>query len=279
MSDNGAGTSLEGRVALVTGSASGIGAASAAELAARGAKVAVADINDAGAGATVGAIEKRGGVAMAIHLDVSEEESWLAAMAEVDGAWGNLGVLHNNAAAIALQASGADVDIARGEVGVWDSALAVNLRGVMLGCKHAIPRMVAGGGGVIINTSSTSALWGGATAPAYAASKSGIVSVTQHVASRYGRDRIRCVAIAPGLIVTENSPAPQWFVQTLLRQQCLPQTGRPQDIANAVAFLASDDASFITGVLIPVDAGQTCHRPWLADELEHEDAVRASEGG
>jgi len=268
---------LDGRVAMVTGSASGIGAASAIKLAEEGANVAVCDIDDAGATRTVSAIEKGGGAAMGVHLDVSSEEQWVAAISATTGAWGGLDILHNNAAAIGPDSHARDVAIVQGEVEVWDKTNAVNLRGVMLGCKHGIPPLIDRGGGVIINMSSTSALWGGSTAPAYAASKSGIVSITQHVAARYGRDGVRCIAIAPGLIVTDNSPAPRYFIDMLLRQQCLRQTGRPKDIANVVAFLASDDASFITGVLIPVDAGQSCHRPWLADELEHEDrnAARA----
>jgi len=261
---------LHDRVAIVTGAASGIGAACAAELAARGAKVGVADIDEAGARGIASAIQSSGGVAEAIMLDVSDENQWAAAISKVTGAWGGLHILHNNAAAVGDDVLRGDTAIVTGQVDIWDKVNAVNLRGVMLGCKHAIPTMIEQGTGVIINSSSTSGMWGGATAVAYAASKSGIVSVTQHVASRYGHQGIRCVAIAPGMIINEHSSAPSWFVQMVRRHQCLTQAGSPQDIANVVAFLGSDDASFLTGVLIPVDGGLSCHRPWLAEELEHE---------
>jgi NAD(P)-dependent dehydrogenase (short-subunit alcohol dehydrogenase family) len=267
---------LNDRVAIVTGAASGIGAASAVALAAQGAKVGVADIDETGAHRVATAIQQAGGIAEAIVLDVKDEAAWVAAVSRVIATWGSLHILHNNAAAVGVETLRGDTAIVTGQVEIWDRVYEVNLRGVMLGCKHSIPPMIEQGGGVIINTSSISAMWGGATSVAYAASKSGIVSVTQHVASRYGAQGIRCVALAPGLIISDNSPASDQFVHMVRRHQCLSQAGRSEDIANAVAFLASEDASFITGVLIPVDGGLTCHRPWLAEELEGELGLGAS---
>jgi NAD(P)-dependent dehydrogenase (short-subunit alcohol dehydrogenase family) len=242
--------SLHDKVAIVTGAATGIGSATAKRLAADGVAV--------------------GGTASQAHTDVSDERSVVQLFADTVARYGGVDIVHNNAAAVGADVHGRDVAIADGKVEVWDRTLAVNLRGVMLGCKHAIPLMLERGGGVIINTSSTSALGGGPSAVAYAASKSAIVAVTQHVAARYGKEGIRCVAIAPGLIVTEDvekNISSSWR-HIMLRQQCTQHVGRPDDIANAVAFLVSDQAEFITGVLIPVDGGQMCHRPSLADELE-----------
>lgn len=261
---------LDRRVAVVTGSATGIGAATAVRLAADGASVVLADVNEQGAQQTVDAITRAGGTAVYLRTDVSDETSVANTFAATEERFGRVDILHNNAAAISPEVQGRDEAIADGDVDVWDRTYAVNLRGVMLGCKHAIPRMLARGGGVIVNTSSTSALQGGPRSVAYAASKAGVIAVTQHVASRYGKEGIRCVAIAPGLIVTDHveQKVPQAWRAVMHRQQCTEHVGRPDDIANAVSFLVSDEAAFITGVLIPVDGGQTCHRATLADELE-----------
>jgi len=261
---------LAGKVAIVTGSATGIGSATAKRLAADGASVVVADLNDLDAHETVEQIRRDGGAAVAQHVDVSEESSVIDMIDRAVSEYGRLDILHNNAAALGDDGQRADVAITGGRIEVWDRILAVNLRGVMLGCKHAIPKMTAGGGGVIVNTSSTAAMAGGPAAVAYSASKSAIFSVTQHVASRYGRQGIRCVAVAPGLIVTphvERNIDPRWK-HVMMRQQCTDHIGRPADIADVVAFLVSDDARFVTGVLIPVDGGQTCHRPSFADEID-----------
>lgn len=257
------------RVAIVTGAGSGIGAATAITLAADGAQVVVADLDATAAAATVEKILAAGGEAIAHEADVSDEQAVSDTVDAAITTFGRLDILHNNAADLGPMHL-RDTKITDGEVEVWDRTLAVNLRGVMLGCKYAIPRMIDHGGGVIVNTSSEAALWAGPARVAYAASKSAIHAVTCHVAARYGRDGIRCLAVVPGLIVNENTPASSWFVDTKVRHQAIDRTGTPQDIANVVAFLASDAAGFMTGVAIPVDGGSGISRSTFADELDHE---------
>jgi NAD(P)-dependent dehydrogenase (short-subunit alcohol dehydrogenase family) len=183
--------------------------------------------------------------------------------------YGGLDVLHNNAAALGPDVHGRDTQIVDAQVEVWDKTMAVNLRGVMLGCKYAIPRMIERGGGVIVNTSSTAALAAGPAAAAYAASKAAIISLTRHVAARYGRDGIRCIAIAPGHIVNPRTAAAPWFTAMMRPHQPVPRQGVPQDIANGVAFLVSEEASFISGILLPIDGAHGAARPTFATEMEH----------
>jgi NAD(P)-dependent dehydrogenase (short-subunit alcohol dehydrogenase family) len=143
----------------------------------------------------------------------------------------------------------------------------INLRGTMLACRAAIPRMRARGGGSIINMSSGSGLTGALAPTAYGVSKAGIITLTQYVATQHGKEGIRCNAIAPGLIVTEaaSSYASGPFGEMMLRHHLTPRLGTPGDIAAAVAFLASDEAAFITGQLISVDGGLLAHAPYHAD--------------
>ena len=160
-----------------------------------------------------------------------------------------------------------DVDVAAIDLEVWERTLAVNLRGVMLGCKHAIPRMLERGGGSIINTSSGSAELGDLTNPAYAISKGGVNTLTLYVATQYGKQGIRCNAIAPGLILSnpiENFGGER-YVAMLEEHHLTPRVGQPDDIANAVIFLSSDESSFITGQILRVDGGILSHAPPVAD--------------
>jgi NAD(P)-dependent dehydrogenase (short-subunit alcohol dehydrogenase family) len=261
---------LDGRVAIVTGAATGIGAATASRLAADGAAVVIGDVILEAAQQVVASIVEDGGVASARFTDVSDEAMVAELVTTTVERHGRLDILHNNAAAVGADVHGRDLEITEGSAQVWDRTLAVDLRGVMLGCKHAIPHMVSAGGGVIINTSSSAAIAVGPRAVAYAAAKSGVITVTQHVAARYGRLGIRAVAIAPGLVLTPEAEAsmPGPWLSALRRQQCVTRAGRPQDVANLVSFLVSDEAAFITGVLVPIDGGANSHRGSLPDELD-----------
>jgi NAD(P)-dependent dehydrogenase (short-subunit alcohol dehydrogenase family) len=159
------------------------------------------------------------------------------------------------------------MDVAKLDVEVWDRTMAVNLRGVMLGCKHAIPHMLSRGRGAIVNTSSGSSQRGDLTIPAYAASKGGVDTLTLYVAAQYGKRGIRCNAIAPGLILThpvENFGGDH-YVRMLEEHHLTPRVGRSEDIAEAVLFLVSDAAEFITGQILNVDGGITSHAPPVAD--------------
>jgi len=257
------GGKLEQRVAIVTGAASGIGRATAFALAAEGAAVLVADVDDAGARAVAEEIARRGGRASAQRTDVADERSVAAMIAAAVERYGGLDVLHNNAAAVDPALLSRDGEVAAMEVEVWDRTFAVNLRGPMLGCKHAIPRMLERGRGAIVNTSSAAGWAGDLTRSAYGASKAALESLTRYVATQYGKRGIRCNAIAPGVIATPalaaNVPREQLAVYE--RTALTPRLGVPEDIAAAVVFLVSDDGAFVTGQTLRVDGGLLVHHP------------------
>ena len=260
---------LAGKVAIVTGAASGIGRATALALAAEGAKVVVADLAGDGAERVAREIAAAGGRAVAVQADVGVEASVVAMIEAAEKAFGGLDVLHNNAAATEPALLGGDLELTAMDVAVWDRTLAINLRGPMLGCKHAIPRMLARGGGSIVNTSSASGLTGDLVRAAYGASKAGLDSLTRYVATQYGKRGIRCNSIAPGVIATPALAAnvPQAQIDVYERNHLTPRLGKPEDIAKAVVFLASDDAAFITGQTISVDGGLLAHHPAFSDFL------------
>ncbi len=258
---------LRDRVAIVTGAASGIGRASALRLSAEGAAIAIGDLDLKGAEVVVAEIEAAGGRGIALETDVSDESAFRNLIAAAVEAFGRLDILHNNAAALGSTSIGGDNSIESLEVDVWDRTMAINTRSVMLGCKHAIPKMLEIGGGSIINTSSGAALLGGLTGTAYAASKAAVNCLTQYVATQYGKRGIRCNAILPGLIMTPAvaTSMSQATVDMILDHHMTAEAGRPEDIAAMVAFLASDESRYVTGQLLRVDGGITSHAPTLAD--------------
>jgi len=257
---------VSGKVAIVTGSASGIGRVSAETLAREGARVVIADIDSEGAQAVADSIVEEGGQAIAIHVDVGEESQIISMVAATMQAFGALHVLHNNAAITSPDHQRRDGNLLDLDVEVWDETLRVDLRGPMLGCKHAIPRMIESGGGSIINTTSNSALAGDLSLTAYAAAKGGLNTLTLSVATAFGKQGIRCNAVSPAHIespsLASNVPAE---VVEMLRSQCLtPDLGKPQDVANLVLFLASEESSFVTGQILRVDGGALSHLAHVA---------------
>lgn len=261
---------LQGKVAIVTGAASGIGAETATRLAREGAAVVVADIDFAKAEQHAAAIAQAGGSVAAVRVDLGEEQSIGDMIAFAVDRFGGLDILDNNAADTRLSAT-RDGGVEHTETEVWDALMRINLRGTMLACKFAIPRMRARGGGSIINMSSGSGLTGALAPTAYGVSKAGIITLTQYVATQHGKEGIRCNAIAPGLIVTPataSSYATGPFGEMMLRHHLTPRLGTPADIASMVAFLASDEAGFITGQVICVDGGLLAHAPYHADMLQ-----------
>ena len=258
---------LAGKVAIVTGAGSGIGEACAKRLAEEKVNVVVADKNESTANAVAVAIERAGGSAIPLKVDIAVESEIESMIAETVKHFGKLDILHNNAAATGTDVIGHDIAIAGAESWVWDVTMTVNIRGVMLGCKYALRQMLPRKSGVIINTSSAASILGDLGRPAYAASKAAVDSITQNVATCYGKEGIRCVGISPGPIIT---PAMKGlFTDEILnlyrRHLTLARTGVAEDIAGALAYLVSDDASFITGQTIQVDGGMTCHAPWFAE--------------
>jgi NAD(P)-dependent dehydrogenase (short-subunit alcohol dehydrogenase family) len=255
---------LAGKVAVVTGGAGGIGVATVAALANAGASVVVADVAGAPIAAVVDDLSARGLPVAGLVVDVSSEESVRELVRFAVDTFGGLDVLDNNAALTAAIAR--DRDVVTMPVELWDRVMAVNLRGPMLLCKHAVPVMIARGGGSIINIASGQGLSGDRTMVAYGSSKGGLVALTRFVAAAYGEHGIRCNAVAPGLIKTAaldaDMPAP---VQEAIRKNNLvPRLGNPDDVAQIVTFLASPAASFITGQVISVDGGFLAHLPTMA---------------
>jgi NAD(P)-dependent dehydrogenase (short-subunit alcohol dehydrogenase family) len=257
------GRDFEGKVAVVTGAASGIGECSAHTLAGRGASVVVADRNVAGAETVAKAIIEAGGMAEPFEVDISLEEQVRSLMAFAVDRFGGLDVVHNNAADTSAEVIGRDFDVATMTVDVWDRTMAVNLRGTMLGCKHALPRLIERGGGVIVNTSSDAALAGDLSRTAYGASKGGINALTMYVATQYGRQAIRCNAVSPGLVMTPSADRNLTGEDRDIfrRNHLSARFGRPEDIANLVAFIASDEGSFVNGQIICADGGMLAHTP------------------
>jgi NAD(P)-dependent dehydrogenase (short-subunit alcohol dehydrogenase family) len=262
---------LAGRVAIITGAASGIGATTAETFAREGCSVIVADINGDGADAQAEKIRAEGGEACAVQFSLDEPESIRALIARTVSIYGGLDVLHNNASATHLSVS-RDSDLEHLDLDVWDALIRANLRGTMLATKYAVPEMRRRGKGSIINTSSGASMAGGSSFTSYGVSKAGINALTMYVAVQHGKESIRCNAIAPGLIVTPNTESTYAAAggpgDLMLRHHLTPRLGRPEDVANLALFLASDEAEFITGQVICVDGGIGAVQAFNADMVD-----------
>jgi NAD(P)-dependent dehydrogenase (short-subunit alcohol dehydrogenase family) len=249
-------------VAVVTGAGGVVGRATARRLAAEGAAVVAADTRADAAGETAHLVRAAGGDSLAVTVDVSDEDSMVALIVRTVERFGRLDVFHNNAALMSTEEPDDDlVDLA---VSVWDAKMAVNVRGVMLGCKHAVPAMrTTGDGGSIVNMASVSGLVGVDRNAAYGSSKAAVIGLTRYVATMYGQDGIRCNAIAPGLVESEDmrDRLTSRQLAEYAAERLLPWAATPDDVAGVVAFLASEEARCITGQTIVVDSGTTAHRP------------------
>lgn len=261
---------LKDKVAIVTGSGANIGEACVKAMAAEGASVVVADINREGAERVAGEINANGGRAMARYVDLLDENSVKNLVKDTLEHFGRIDILHNNAANTQAAQMAADAGITDLECSVWDAAFAVNARGTMLMTKHCVPAMIEAGGGSIINTSSGVSILGDIFTPAYSASKGAVNSFTRNTATQYGKKNIRCNALLPGLILTDlsRSMVPEEQLAMLEKHTLLPRLGNPDDIARMVVFLASDEASFVTGQILAVDGGISTHQPFVGDVLE-----------
>ncbi len=244
---------LDNKVALITGAASGMGASMARIFAAEGAKVVAADVLEVEGNAVVADIIRANGAARFQRLDVSSEKEWNEAVNATGAAYGRLDILVNNAG---LSGS-AVADLF--DTAAWDRLMTVNARGVFLGMKFAIPVMKAQGGGSIVNISSISGITGQHHVHVgYNASKGAVRTLTKAAAVQHGADNIRINSVHPGLMPPMRSSGrtadPEVRAQ-MLRQVPLGRAGRPEEVAYAVLFLASDEASYITGAELWVDGG------------------------
>ena len=255
---------LDGKIAIITGAASGIGEATARRVAAEGARTVVADLDAAGAKRVAGEIADAGGDSTAVQVDLGDPESVRAMVRTAVASYGGLDILHNNAAATRLAAT-RDLPVSAADPGVWDETMRVNLRGAMVAIQAGVPHMIARGGGSVINTASGAGLTGDLRNPAYGASKAAVVSLTRYVATEFGKQGIRCNAISPGFIVIPGKPGRDAVAETMLRHHLTPRLGAPDDVAALVVFLASDESEFITGQNICVDGGLLAHQPFVAD--------------
>jgi NAD(P)-dependent dehydrogenase (short-subunit alcohol dehydrogenase family) len=252
---------LQGKVAIVTGGAGGIGAATARAMASEGASVVIVDIDAARAEQVAQGIAASNGTAFSVSADLSEETGVEAAIRATVTRYGRLDVLHNNAAMTDSDFLSRDTQVTDLSLEVWERTMAVNLRSQMLMCKHAIPDMVRDGGGSIINMSSGASLKGDRTRTAYGVSKAGVNTLTMYVAASHGKQGVRANTIVPGLIVTDAVRAhlTDRMLAGLGRATLTPYVGEPEDVANLVVFLASDESRYITGQMIAIDGGMSAH--------------------
>src|SRR3954453_7198929 len=246
---------LDGKVAIITGAGSGIGEATARLMAREGASGVVAAIDGSAAERVAGEL----GSAVVAEVDVSDESGVVRMVETAVESFGGLDVLHNNASDASTNA--VDTDIVTLDMAVFDRLVAVNLKGMFMGCKHAIPHMLARGGGSIVNTASIDGFVGPGVRAAYGASKAGVVLLTKSVASQYGTRGIRCNAVAPGLTLTPGAVdnATPEYIEASLALYPMPRLCAPEDVANAVLFLASDEAAYINAATLMVDGGATVY--------------------
>ena len=250
---------LGGKVAIITGGASGLGALTCKRLVAEGARVVVADIR---ADAAQALADEIGPGAAAFEFDYFDESSIQALIDDTISRHGRIDLLHNNA----IGGAGIDGGVIDADPAVWDRAYGLNVRGYMLASKYALPHMVARRTGVIVNMSSASALTGGLRLTAYGAVKAAVVAMSQYIATQHGKDGIRCVSLSAG--ATKNigeSRLGSKGLEIMERHTLMPALGDPNDVAALVAFLASDESASLTGVDIRIDGGLLSHLPTFAD--------------
>jgi NAD(P)-dependent dehydrogenase (short-subunit alcohol dehydrogenase family) len=248
---------LKGKCALITGGGAGIGRATALKFAAEGAAVAIGDLRLGAAQETAQLVVKAGGRAVAMDGDVTDEASCEAMVREAEQGLGGLDTLVNNAGVVLPDDNGPEDT----PLSAWNKTLAVNLTGVFLCCRYAIPAIRAAGGGSIVNLASIVALVGSAYPQlAYTAAKGGVLAMTREMAIMYAREKIRVNAVCPGptateLVKTFLSDEEKW----LKRRRYMPmgRLGQPEEIANVIAFLASEEASYMNGAAVAIDGGIT----------------------
>jgi NAD(P)-dependent dehydrogenase (short-subunit alcohol dehydrogenase family) len=258
---------LEDKVCIVTGSGGGIGRATAIEMAREGGKVVVSDVNDEAGAGTVEAIRGAGGEAVYVHADMSSNDDILALVQAAVDTFGRLDVLHNNAGIHESDLT-TDMTVDTLPIEVWDRLMDINLKGVWLAARAAFPHMRDSGGGAIINAGSTASLAGYPNCPAYTTAKHAIVGLTKCMALDFREAGIRANCYCPASVDTamvskfwEAAEDPELVKSFMVTTHLFPKRlGYPEEIAKLVCFLASEDASFINGAAILIDAGSLAWR-------------------
>jgi len=247
---------LDGKVALITGAGSGMGREACLVFANEGARIAALDVDAAALEQTASAVREAGGDLVAFEADVADERQVRAAVQGAVERFGALHILYNNAGVLWRDR---DVSVLETDEAVWDRVFAINLKGMVWVCKYGVPKLIEAGGGAIVNVGSTSALLGD-TIPqdAYTASKGAVISLTRNLAVQFAPHGIRANCIHPGFtdtpMQTVRTTDPSW-VQAAVASIPLGRLGTPRDVVNAALFLASDEASYITGTELVVDGG------------------------
>jgi NAD(P)-dependent dehydrogenase (short-subunit alcohol dehydrogenase family) len=250
---------LKGRVSLITGAARGIGRASALLFSREGSGIIIADIDEEGGQETMSEIIGNGGKAIFIKTDVSKKEDVLNLVSRSIEEFGKLHILYNNAGVFWKKKDGRITDI---DEDIWNDIININLKSTYLCCRYAIPEIIKSGGGSVINTASSAAVLGVPGCDAYTASKGAIVAITRSMAAEYGGFNVRVNCIVPTHIETpmfeeSTKNAPGFNEDKFLKTFPLGKYGKPDDIANAALFLASDESLFVTGSMCAVDGGAT----------------------
>lgn len=244
---------LKDKVTLITGGASGIGAETARVFAREGALLAIADVNSQAADEMVAEIKDSGGQSIAVEVDVTDSAQVAAAIAECVKAYGKLDILFNSAGIVI---EGDVTDLAEDD---WDKVMDVNVKGTFLMCKHAIPEMIRNGGGVIVNVGSIQSFSANSVSCVYTASKAAILTLTRNIAVKYADRNIRANTVCPGDCETPLMAAlfeqNDGMRERITAKYPMGRMAQPADIANAVLFLASDEASFATGTELTIDGG------------------------
>ena len=249
---------LDQRVAVITGAGSGIGQAMALLFAREGARVLAADINGSAAEETAAKVVAEGGTCQAMVVDVTEPDQVRGMIERAHEHFGRIDILCNNAG------TGSTTDVIDCEPDEWDRVMTVNVRSVYLGCKYALPRMIAQGGGVIVNTASVAGMVGIVKRASYSASKGAVISLTRQVAMDFVEQGIRVNCLCPGTVdspwvgrLLDLADDPVAARQALVARQPMGRLGTPEEVAAAALYLASDDAAFITGTGLVIDGGLT----------------------
>ncbi|TQF68347.1 SDR family oxidoreductase [Rhodococcus spelaei] len=254
---------LEGKKVVITGAASGIGRAAAQLMAAEGAQVLVADLHESAAEQTAREIRESGATAVGVGVDVMDEAAVASMIDRAVAEFGGITTLCNH---VGGSNPHKDLDLLRLDLDEWDRVMALNVRSTVVASRLAIPHMIEAGGGSIVNTASVGGLLGDSLQCAYGSAKAAVIRLTQYIATQYGRQGIRCNAVAPGAIMTpalrDNLPAD--VVAGIQAANALDMLGSAEDIGYAMVYLASDESRYMSGQTLVVDGGMTAQSPLAA---------------